>query len=83
MWKNRGFISFSEQTGLYTKTPEYLTSQGKSGYRKRGRKTKGESIEQQADNRVESAGSEGCAPWEEQNSSDQTPLTGELNFQQE
>ena len=83
VWKNRGFISFSEQTGLYTKTPEYLTSQGKSGYRKRGRKPKGETIEQQADDRGESTTSEGCAPWEEQNSSSQSPLTGELNFQQE
>lgn len=24
VWKNRGFIEYSSQTGLYTKTPEYL-----------------------------------------------------------
>ena len=23
-WKNRGFITYSNQTGLYTKTDEYL-----------------------------------------------------------
>ena len=24
IWKNRGFITYSEQTGLYSKTEEYL-----------------------------------------------------------
>ncbi|MBO7120191.1 MAG: hypothetical protein J6W03_07735, partial [Bacteroidaceae bacterium] len=24
VWKNRGFIEYSSQTGLYTKTEEYL-----------------------------------------------------------
>ncbi len=30
VWKARGFITYSAQTGLYTKTPEYLASTGKS-----------------------------------------------------
>jgi len=28
VWKNRGFITFSNQTGLYTKTEEYLKGNG-------------------------------------------------------
>jgi len=29
VWKNRGFITYSNQTGLYTKTDEYLKGDGK------------------------------------------------------
>lgn len=29
VWKNRGFIEYSSQTGLYTKTKEYLKGDGK------------------------------------------------------
>ena len=29
VWKNRGFITYSELTGLYTKTDEYLKGDGK------------------------------------------------------
>ena len=28
VWKNRGFITYSNQTGMYTKTEEYLSSSG-------------------------------------------------------
>ena len=28
VWKNRGFITFSNETGLYTKTDEYLKGNG-------------------------------------------------------
>ena len=30
VWKNRGFITFSAQTGLYTKTEEYKKGNGKT-----------------------------------------------------
>ena len=29
VWKNRGFITYSNQTGLYTKTEKYLIDNGK------------------------------------------------------
>ena len=29
IWKNRGFITYSSETGLYTKTEEYLKGDGK------------------------------------------------------
>jgi hypothetical protein len=28
VWKNRGFITYSNQTGLYTKTEDYLKGGG-------------------------------------------------------
>lgn len=40
VWKNRGFVTYSAQTGLYSKTPNYLTLKSDATLRKRTRKPK-------------------------------------------
>ena len=76
-WKTRGFIVYSAQTGLYTKTQEYYDSLKMPVKSKRGRKPKGETIEQQTDGCVQADTSVNSA------ASQDSASTGELNFPEE